>query len=128
MGRQTDIGVRTRGDRNGRRVVVDVDVQRAGGAVAVLVGDRVIDGEQRVVLIVAGRMQDRRILDDRVGAVGRIDRDRQDRDRVPALDLLDEDRAVGPVDIAESARGAAAEQVPGQSSVAARTGQEVRSG
>ena len=117
---QGQAGVRQRVDVHRRRIVVDVDHDRSRSGIAVLVGDGVADREQLVVLVAAGRMVDRRILDDGVGTRRRIDRDGQDRDST----LLDEDRPVWTVDIAEPGRIAAEQQVPGQIAVAARSSEK----
>ena len=68
-------------------------------------------------------MIDRRVLDHGVRARVRIDGNRQDRHRLSVLDLLDEDRAIGAIDIGEAARRAVGLKVKGQLAIAARTAQ-----
>ena len=58
--------------RRRRSIVVDLDRQRAGGFVAVVVGRHVVDREGQIVLGEAGRMVDRMQLGDRVAAIGEV--------------------------------------------------------
>ncbi len=127
VGRQDDVRVRPGRDGDGRRVVVDVDVERAERDVAVLVGDGVGDRENGIVLVAAVRMDDRIVLGDGESAGVRIDRDREHGDgrRAARLDLLDEERAAevdGEAEVAALRQRAGRVQRPGQIAVAARTG------
>ena len=69
-----------------RRVVVDVDDERAVGGVAVAVGDPIGEREVLVVLVQARRVQDRGVLRHRIGAGRGVERHRHDRGRA----LLDQ--------------------------------------
>ena len=89
-------GLGGRGARH-RRIVIDIDGERAGGAAAVDVGDGVGEGEALVVLVAASGMDDRRVLGDRIGTARRVEGDRQDRDAA----LLDEHATSTVRDVAE---------------------------
>ena len=88
--------------RDGRRVVVDADRDRAVGDVGIRVRHSVVDRERLVVLVAARRMVDRRVLDDAVGAGRRIDGHRKHRHAA----LLDEHDARAARDVAEARRSA----------------------
>ncbi|MDT4843094.1 hypothetical protein D3C85_966460 [compost metagenome] len=68
------------------RIVIHLDVERAIGAVAVAIGDLVLDLEGQVVLVIAIGMQDRRILGHCVGAGVLVQGDGDDGD----VTLLDQ--------------------------------------
>ena len=106
-----------------RRIVIDIDGERSGGAAAVDVGDGVGEGEALVVLVAAGGMIDRRVLGDRIGPVRRVERNRQDGDAA----LLDQHAAGAVRDVVEPCRRPGQLEGPGQRYIAAfsaeRTGQ-----
>ncbi len=77
----------------GRRVVVDIDRQRAVGRVVVAIGHPVGQRERRIVLLPAIGMQHIGVLRDRIGARRRIQRHRHQRDPCSALPLLHQDIA-----------------------------------
>ncbi len=107
--------------RNGRRVVVDRQVEHAVNEGAVAVRDTVRKLERKVVLIHAGRMIDRIELRDRVVARNRIgQRDLQDVDADAVLNLADgQNRPVAAQRVSETGRRARAEKQDGARSVEA---------
>ena len=108
------------GERGARcwRIVVDADCQSARCAVAVCIGNGVVQRKGLVVLVTASGVHDRRKLRDGVSTGRRIKRDYHDLDG--ALEHVDPG-AVG--SIREASRSARVRQCPGQRAVAARTRQ-----
>ena len=117
-GQRTVFGHRVGIVSGDRRIVVDADRQSARCAVAVCIGNGVVQRKGLVVLVTASGVHDRRKLRDGVSTGRRIKRDYHDLDG--ALEHVDPG-AVG--SIREASRSARVRQCPGQRAVAARTRQ-----